>query len=250
MSWTEVTLAYGTSKDFKRAYDKALSVFQGKRKQDFVPQQYESSKSLELCWERSYVFIPEKDFKTEYKVDPRQAGFKIDTLSDENNNMVAGVIIKDPNQKCAKLIARSVLGTRLADKLLQSCDAVRPQQGSEMAKWWETDLVKQRPLGITSPMSLDAVVEKVESHLADAIRKQKRRSKRDRLSWQQPRRVHLHNHHQAKLSQTTLSLKTMSRSLPVSCHLRSQARARVAKARARATLRARRKRRRSKEVKL
>ena len=175
MSWTAVTLAYGTSKDFKRCFDKALSVLQGKRKQEFVTQHYEATRSLDLSLEKSFIFIPEKEFHA------RKAGFKIETVTDEHKTPVSGVVVADPNQRWPKLVVRSSVGTRLADQLLVARDQVRPNQGSEMSAWWEADLLNQQPHGASSTPTLETVQDKVEAYKAQC-QQELRRKEEEKLA--------------------------------------------------------------------
>ena len=175
MTWTAVTLAYGTSKDFKRCYDKALQVLQSKRKQDFMTQSYEATKCLDVALEKSFLLINEKDFLEQHKVCPRKAGFKIDTIMDEHNTPITGVLVNDPGQRHTRLVVRTSIGTQLADKLLLPGDQVRPNQGTEMAAWWEADLLKQHAHGASGSLTEGGILEKVEAYKAQCLEDEQRK---------------------------------------------------------------------------
>ena len=175
MNWTAVVLAYGASKDFKRCYDKALQVLQGKRKQDFMPQAYEAKKSLDVALEKSYLFISEKDFMEQYKVCPKKAGFKVDTIVDEHKTPVTGVLVKDPGQRHPRLVVRASIGTTLADQLLIPSDQVRPNQGIAMSTWWEADLLKEHAHGANASLTEEGILEKIEAYKAQCLEEEQRK---------------------------------------------------------------------------
>ena len=103
---------------------------------------------------------------SEYGRHPKDvAGVVSEYVTLETGEQVKGVVCLDPSQPFRRIIATHSMGTSLAEKLTQPSQEYRVDQAKDLATWYESDLLRSRPVSVGD---LKELVQKAEAAEASA----------------------------------------------------------------------------------
>ena len=132
----------------------------------FLPESYETERSLVMVVEKSFQFLTEREFEEAFKVAPKQVpGLLLDSIRTETGQLQAGVLMTDPDSPYRKVRIQQMAGTVLSEKLLQPHAQLRVGQGQSMAAWYESDVVKNRPSAVRNVQSEADVKMLIQRHM-------------------------------------------------------------------------------------
>eukprot|EP00971_Amphidinium_carterae_P324232 6443539-Amphidinium_carterae.2 len=174
LPWDSCRLMYNTTPTFKREFTSAARLLAGEKSRDFVLAEFAVKSGLELVLERPFLVHTEASFKNVYGIEAKDcSGIALDSLPNERGEMMKVVIMEDSSGTSPmRLYARSIIAqTEKTDIVQPAPEALRKEQANDVMQWYQKDMVKQRPQGLTRTMSVAEIQRMVELAKKEAERK-------------------------------------------------------------------------------
>ena len=142
-TWSGLTDRAKTSEDFASEFNTAIATHRGKQRPAFHFESFTENAKMRLTVQKALLFLSCQDFKTVYGVDPhKRKGLQIEIRYDETT---PGVFLKDTSNPFQRVLLEHTAETSLQRHLLHDSQNIRPSQGEKLMKYFDADLVAQRP---------------------------------------------------------------------------------------------------------
>ena len=172
MSWEQVVSRAGTDEAFKSEIVSAQEVTRGEQDKNFVSQDFCTADPLSLEVEKTMLMLPESEFATVFGKGPTkgigitkfaEGWLRCGAHKNEYGQDVNALLLADSSPfRTVKL--RWSGGTELQGRLHLAQQQVRPEQGRDLACWYNDDMsrnLEQQLQPKAQPPTLEAVKEKL-----------------------------------------------------------------------------------------
>ena len=165
LSWETMVIRVEAEAGFAKEVQNALSVLQGLCERRFRKQSFDTEQGLEVLLEKRLILMGEAAFEKEFKVKAKEVGADVVCLMSEEGEEIKGVLMQEDTAAHRHVIVRSRVSTCLRSHLMAPSEQLRAEQGKDLQKWYEQDLVRQRPRSMSTPQSFAEMKAKVAAYV-------------------------------------------------------------------------------------